>query len=195
MRKKGLTRESVIKAAKDVIEEKGYENFTMHLLAAKLGIKTASLYAHVESIDALITNVMLLALEEQKKAILSAVEDKTRDDAVEAVCAASRAFAKEHEELYKLIMQIPLSRNKTAYDAAWSIAEPYTLAISGYNISGERREHWERVLRATAHGFISQEGHGYFTHYSADIEESFRIAVRCVIAGLHGEEEHGGRQN
>lgn len=37
-------------------------------------------------------------------------------------------------------------------------------------------------------GFVSEEQAGYFSHYPVSVEESYQIAVRCVIDGLHREE-------
>lgn len=43
------------------------------------------------------------------------------------------------------------------------------------------------------HGFVSQEASGYFSHYPVDLEESYRLAIGCVIDGLHKETEHHER--
>ena len=41
MPRQGLTKEAVVKAAALLVEEYGYENLTLHKLAAKLDIKPA----------------------------------------------------------------------------------------------------------------------------------------------------------
>ena len=52
---KGLNKEIIVDAAKELIEQDGFPAFSMRRLAEKLNIKTASLYAHIESMDALFT--------------------------------------------------------------------------------------------------------------------------------------------
>jgi hypothetical protein len=47
-----------------VIEDKGYAAFSMGELAKSLNVKTASLYNHVESLDALFTDVGLAAVSQ-----------------------------------------------------------------------------------------------------------------------------------
>lgn len=68
-------------------------------------------------------------------------------------------------------------------------AEPFMRVLADYSISDYRRMHWQRVLRGLMHGFVSEEQAGYFSHYPISIDESYEIAVRCVIDGLHKEED------
>lgn len=184
---KGLSKAVLIEASKELIEENGMTAFSMRALAEKLGVKTASLYAHVESMDALFTEIGLSALNDQKTAQLAAIAGKDGDAAVYALAESYRTFAKAHAALYQLIMQMPMSKNETLRTAAAVTAEPSMQALQGYSIFDERRMHWQRVLRGVMHGFVSQEASGYFSHYPVDVEESYRLAIECVIDGLHKE--------
>ncbi len=184
---KGLSKAVLIEASKKLIEENGMTAFSMRALAEKLGVKTASLYAHVESMDALFTEIGLSALNDQKTAQLAAIAGKDGDAAVYALAESYRTFAKAHAALYQLIMQMPMSKNETLRTAAAVTAEPSMQALQGYSIFDERRMHWQRVLRGVMHGFVSQEASGYFSHYPVDVEESYRLAIECVIDGLHKE--------
>ena len=190
---KGLSRELLIEASKKIIEENGIAAFSMRVLAEKLGVKTASLYAHVESMEALFTEVGLSALNDQKAAQLAAVAGKSGDEAVYALAEGYRAFAKAHAALYQLIMQMPLGKDGTLRAAAAVTAEPAMQVLRGYPISDECLMHWQQVLRGVMHGFVSQEASGYFSHYPVDREESYRLAIRCVIDGLHKEAERNER--
>ena len=112
---KDLNREVLIEASKELIEGNGIvtEGETIEALAEKLGVKTASLYAHIKSMDALFTQVGLSALNDQKAAQLAAIQGKTGDSAVFALADSYRAFAKAHAALYQLIMQMPMSKGET----------------------------------------------------------------------------------
>lgn len=189
MYRKGLNQEQIINYAKEQIEKSGYDQFSMRALAEKLNVKTASLYAHVESMDALLKDVGLLALQEQKAYQLESIAGKHRDEAVMALSEAYRKYAKEHKELYRFIMQMPTSDNEPLKNAASMITEPAMKVLEDYSLREERKMHWQRILRGLMHGFISQEENGYFSHYDADVEESYRIAIQCLIDGLHREEE------
>ena len=179
---KGLNKEVLIEASKELVEENGIAAFSMRALAEKLGVKTASLYAHVASMDALFTEVGLSALHDQKVAQLAAIEGKDGDAAVFALAESYRTFAKAHAALYQLIMQMPMGKDETLRAAAAMTAEPSMQVLQGYSIGEE-----QRVLRGVMHGFVSQEASGYFSHYPVDLEESYRLAIQCVIDGLHKE--------
>lgn len=56
---KGLDQKQITNIAKELIEKNSYDKFSMHRLADELGVKPASLYTHVESMEALLTNVGL----------------------------------------------------------------------------------------------------------------------------------------
>ena len=57
MAHKGLSPETVVKAAAELIEQQGRETFSMRALADHLGVKTASLYNHVDHMEGLLAEV------------------------------------------------------------------------------------------------------------------------------------------
>lgn len=186
---KGLTKSILVETTKELIAKEGYSNFSMRQLADALGVKTASLYTHTESMGALITDAGLSILEDQKGFLLDSICGKHRDEAVWALAYASVRFAKEHREFYKLIMQMPAGTNETLRTAAEAVTEPFMQVLSEYKLTDEQKMHWQRVLRGIIHGFISQEQCGYFSHYSVDLKTSYDIAIQCFIDGLHHAEE------
>lgn len=185
---KGLSREQVVAAAKELIGQFGWERFSMRRLAQVLGVKTASLYAHVESMEALLTDVGLLALREQRAYQLAAIQGTCRDEAVMRLAEAYRGYAREHRELYRFIMKMPTGTDEALKQAAEMVVEPAVQVLDGYRLSDDQKMHWQRILRGLMHGFVSQEENGFFSHYPVDVEESYRMAVRCLIDGLHGQE-------
>ena len=184
---KGLTKEILIETSKEIIDESGSAAFSMRALAEKLGVKTASLYTHIDSMEALFTEVGLSVLNDQKDAQLTAIQGKTGDAAVFALAESYRIFARSHAALYQLIMQMPMGQDETLKAAAAMTAEPSMLVLRDYPISEERRMHWQRVLRGVMHGFVSQEAAGYFSHYPVNLDESYHLAIQCVVDGLHRE--------
>ena len=189
MPRMGLNKQSVVDAAITLIEEKGYEHFSMRELADRLQVKTAALYNHVESMDALHLEVGYYAIARLRQAQLSAVEGSVRDEAVHALAYAYYNFAKEHPELYKVILSLPMTKNDALLLAAGDIVEPIMGVLSQYGLDQEQQMHLQRVLRSILHGFISQEAAGCFKHFPVNISDSFRFAIRCFLDGLHEMEE------
>lgn len=185
---KGLNKEIVVETAKELIEEIGFSDFSMRKLADKLEVKTASLYTHIESMERLFTEIGLSALKEQQNCLLHIIGEKNGDDAVKALAVGYRCFSIEHPALYRIIMQMPSGDNEVLKEAAAMTAEPFMQVLDNYQISDERKMHWQRVMRGMMHGFVSEEQAGYFSHYPVTIEESYKVAVSCIIDGLHREE-------
>lgn len=184
MARQGLSKDSVVRAAVCLIEEKGFQQFSMGKLAARLHVKTASLYNHIESLEKLLECIggeavrRLVWLENQ------AIAGKRGEEALFALAEAYRAFAREHCELYRVIMAFPKWNNPALEQEAGEIVTPILKVLSGYGLTEMQQFHWQRVLRAVMSGFAFHEQSGGFAHFPADRDESFRIAVRCVADGL-----------
>lgn len=185
---KGLNKEIIVDAAKELIEQNGFSEFSMRRLAEKLNVKTASLYAHIESMEALFTEIGLSALKNQRDDLLRAVGEQHGDAAVTALADGYRHFAAEHAELYKIIMQMPSGNDAVLKEAAAMTAESFMQVLADYRLTEHQKMHWQRVLRGLMHGFASEEQAGYFSHYPVSVDDSYKTAVACVIAGLHREE-------
>lgn len=181
---KGLNKQIIINTAIDLIEKDGYKNFSMRILADNLHVKTASLYKHIKNIDEVFTEVGLYALKLQREAQFKAIDGKYGEEAIFSLAHAYRNFAKEHTELYKTIIGVPMSKNKVLDDAAKMVKEPIEYVLSEFCLNETQKVHMQRIMRGIMHGFISQEEAGYFSHLPEDIEESYHMAIQCFIYGL-----------
>lgn len=189
MPRNGLTKEKVVEAAADWIDHWGRAAFSMRALAESLHVKTASLYNHVDSMDALIVDVCVYALQKQREAELSAIRDKTETEAIYALAHAYRGFAKEHRELYHLIMTTAVSCDVSSKEVSSCIVEPFWTVLAHTGLSTEEKIHWQRILRGIIHGFVSEEDAGFFSHLPAEVEESFQTAIQCYLDGLCAAEK------
>ena len=198
MPRKGLNKENVIRAALELIEEEGYAAFSLNALARKLGVRAASLYNHVESLDDVLAgaasaaNAMMIEAEEK------AMAGKSRDEAVFALAAAYRAFAKERYELYKVIFSLQGASSDVLRREVGRMIAPIMEALANYRLDELERRHWQRVLRSVMHGFVAHEEAGGFAHFSAARDDSYRLAINCVIEGvkrMEEQEEAGGERD
>jgi len=190
MPKVGLNKQIIIDTAIRLIEENGYENFSMRGLAKHLHIKTASLYNHVKGMGEIWTEVSIYAIEALNQAQFSAIAEKKGDAAMIALANAYRDYALEHPEIYKVVMsrycphnsEIEMAEN--AGDIP-SITIPFMQVLSDYPLDPMQKMHWQRVLRSIIHGFLSQAEAGYFCHLPIDTNTSYQVAIRCFIDGLN----------
>ena len=184
MAHKGLNLDVVVKAAAELIEQQGRDAFSMRLLAEQLGIKTASLYNHVDNMEMLLAEVCRYGLRLQNEMEMQAMEGRYGEDAVRQLADTYRNFAKKHRELYWLIMAMSAKDKRVRDDAAVLFTDPLKKMLEDFHLKEEESIHYRRLFRAIVHGFVSQEEQGFFSHYPAAVDDSFHFAVQCYIESL-----------
>src|SRR6476659_4677446 len=98
--KAGLDRAAVVQVAADIADARGLEQVTLADLAARLGVRTPSLYNHVAGLPGLRRDLALLGTRELCARLSRAAIGKSGDAAVQAICQAYRAFVHERPGLY-----------------------------------------------------------------------------------------------
>ncbi len=186
---KGISKDVILAKAVEIIERNENPAISMRELAEELEIKTPSLYNHVKSMNELFAEICRYAADKLRQAQLIAIQGKHRDDALFALAAAYRSFAKEHKGLYKVTTLLPSLQGATLTQTAAIIAEPVFLVLSKYGLNEEQSVHWQRILRSIIHGFLTQEEAGFFRQYPVSVEISYQRAIRCFLTGLHAEIE------
>lgn len=189
MPRKGLNKEIIIDAAVELIEDQGNRAFSLNELARKLEIKPASMYNHIENMESLTGEVGYRIAGMIKQAELEAIADKHGDGALFALCDAYRAFAQKHIDLYKVIMGMQKDKNACTEAACGEMIEPILQVLSDYSITESDKMHWQRILRAMMHGFITHEYAGGFQHFPVEENETYRKAIEAVILGLRTAEK------
>ena len=184
MAHKGLNLDVVVKAAAELIEQQGRDAFSMRLLAEQLGIKTASLYNHVDNMEMLLAEVCRYGLRLQNEMEMQAMEGRHGEDAVRPLADTYRNFAKKHRELYWLIMVMSAKDKRVRDDAAVLFTDPLKKMLEDFHLKEEESIHYRRLFRAIVHGFVAQEEQGFFSHYPAAVDDSFHFAVQCYIESL-----------
>ena len=76
MGRKGIEEEAILDEAAALIAEEGIEGFSLRGLARRLGVRSASLYNHVSSLDDLIARVARRAMDQMNEVLRCAVADK-----------------------------------------------------------------------------------------------------------------------
>lgn len=188
MTRQGLTREFVIATAIQLIEEKGFVNFSLKALAAALNIKPASLYNHFQNINEVVIAVGIKVVYELRNRLMLAIEGKQRQQAILDLADAYREFALQKPELYKAMISLTLIGNEHVIDILPVLDEPHIKVVSMYDIGTEQKVHWQRVLRANLTGFMVKEIVDFFSAKYAPPQESYRLAIRSIIASLESLE-------
>lgn len=185
MPRKGLNKEAVIDEAIELIRDKGNQAFSINELARRLDIKPASLYNHIQNIDDLTDEIGSRIAGMLREVEADAIYGKKRDEALLALCNAYHSFALKNAELYTVNMGRQLVGRDFEKAKNGEIVDPMMKTLSEYNLDGDQKMHWHRILRAMLHGYVSQEFGGKFQKN----EQTFQKAIHTIILGITNDEK------
>lgn len=184
MPRAGLAPATVVEAAADLADETGFDHLSMGKVADRLGVRTPSLYKHVEGLDDLAHRIAVLAAHELSDTIRDATQGRSAREALAAAARAMRAFVNEHPGRYAAInaarrtgsddpLEVPTARFLASFAAV----------LHGYRLDPAQEVHAMRMLRSMLHGFADLElARGF--QLDTDVDESFTWLLDFVDRGL-----------
>lgn len=189
MPRAGLDADAVVDAAARLADAEGLEAVTLARLAAVLGVRAPSLYAHVDGLEDLRRRLGARGARELAEALARAAAGRAGSDALHAVADAYRAYAHAHPGSYAAAQRSrELSRSAEAAAAAGASVEVVLAVLRGYGLEGDDAVHATRVIRAALHGFVVLEAVNGFA-IDLPVEESYRRLVAALDAGLRSSAE------
>ncbi|PZT68225.1 TetR/AcrR family transcriptional regulator [Streptomyces sp. SW4] len=189
MPRAGLTPERITQAAAELADEAGFAGVSLSALARRFGVRDASLYSHVRSLDDLRTRLALYAGGELIDRIAAAVAGRTGRDALVAFAGAYRAYALAHPGRYAAT-QIRVDRELAAGSPVLRRTAEVTYGLlRGYGLREPDLTDAVRLLRSTFHGYCALEAAGGFGD-PRDVQASWDKAVEALHAAL----EHWPRE-
>ncbi len=183
MPRAGLDAAVVIERAAELLDESGTEGLSLSALAASLGVKTPSLYKHVDGTAGLQRGIMLRAKAAFGLVIGNAAIGRSRDDAIIGMSTAYRAWALAHPGQYPLTVRAPVDGDAEDEAASSAIVEVIFAVLAGYGLHGGDAVDATRFLRSSIHGFVALETGGAFG-LPVDLERSFARLVDSVVVAL-----------
>jgi AcrR family transcriptional regulator len=183
MPRAGLSTAAVVAAAADIADAEGLDRLTLARVAAAAGVRTPSLYNHVESLDDVRRRVALLALRDLADALRDAAVGRAGDDALAAMADAYRAYARRHPGRYAATQRAPAEGDEEMRAAAKGAVDVVLAILRGYGLEGDDAIHAARAVRSALHGFVALEAGGGFG-IPVDLDESYARMVRALARGL-----------
>jgi len=175
----GLTTDRVVRAGADLADEAGFGAVTTTALARRLGVRVASLYAHLAGNAELRTRIALLALEELADRAADALAGRAGRDALEAFADVYRDYAREHPGRYAAT-RLRLDRSTAEASAGPRHAAMMRAVLRGYDLDEVAETHAVRLLGSVFHGYVSLELSGSFDHSEPDSAETWREVVTAL---------------
>jgi AcrR family transcriptional regulator len=180
----GLAPESVTEAGAVLADEIGFAQLSMGLLAERLGVKTPSLYNHVDSLADLVHRIAVLVATELGDALGDAVQGRAGSDALIAAARTMRRYVNEHPGRYAAGNSVrPTGPDDPLSTAINRLLGSLSAVLRGYQLDPGEEIHALRMLRSALHGFATLEVEGGF-RFDTDIDESFTWMVDLIDHGL-----------
>jgi len=183
MARAGLTADRLTAAAAELADEVGFENVSLSALARRFGVKDASLYSHVRSLQDLRVRLALLAGGEMIDRIAAAVAGRAGKDALAAFADAYREYALQHPGRYAAT-QIRVDQSLVADSPAMRRTAEITYGmLRAYGLQEPDLTDAVRLLRSTFHGYCALESTGAFGA-PRDVRESWDRAIDALHVAL-----------
>lgn len=197
--RRGLDLDTIVSTAAAIADNRGTEEVTLASVAGELGVRSPSLYNHVNGLPELKELLTTLGLRRLNERLEKTGEGLGSEEALMAVADAYLAFAAEHPGLYELTLKSPGGEEP---DTRGTKAEQRELAshivnkllslMGSLGLGEEEGIHAVRGFRSLLHGFASigqKGGFGMPIELMASIQFVMRSYIRGLIAAVN---ERGG---
>jgi len=182
-----LAPASVTEAGAMLVDEIGFAQLSMGLVAERLGVKTPSLYKHVTSQADLAHRIAVLAMTELGDAIRDATQGRAGSDALTAAAQAMRTYVKEHPGRYAAGNSArPTGPDDPLIPASNRLLASLAAVLRGYHLDSSQEIHALRMLRSMLHGFATLEVAGGF-QIDTEVDDSFTWMINFIDHGLQAD--------
>ncbi len=140
----GLSRDDVVAEAIVVLDEVGAPSqVTMAGVAQRLGVRTQSLYAHVDNAEELARSIALVGLAELAAAVTEAAVGRSGPSALQAMVRAQLDFALDRTGLFCASLRPP-GDDPELRDATGAVVAPFERVLGDMGVAGAAAVHWTR---------------------------------------------------
>ncbi|NKX86518.1 TetR/AcrR family transcriptional regulator [Nocardia coubleae] len=167
-----LNRSVVTERAAQLADASGFDSLSLAAVARSFGVRTPSLYSHVEDLADLRDGITALALGELAANIGDAIAGRSKKDALVGFTTAHREYSTEHPGRWASLQR---RAGQAAVDsgAARRIVQVTDAVLLGYDIPVPDRVHATRIMASALSGFLNLERSGNFAHSMPPAEQSW----------------------
>lgn len=184
MPRAGLDPTTVARAGAALADEIGLAQLSMSVVAERLGVKTPSLYKHVDGLADLSHRIAILAVTEVGDALREATQGRAGGEALARAAQALRAYVKQHPGRYAASVETrPAGPEDPLIPALDRTLSSLAAVLHGYRLDPAEEIHALRMLRSALHGFATLEVSDGF-QMSTDVDTSFIWMVDFIDRGL-----------
>ena len=177
-----LDKATLVRVAADIADRDGWSNLTLSQVAKEVNRHVTSLYAHVDGLDALRREVTLLALEELADEVWKAALGRSREEALVAIAAVERAYARRHPGRNTAIVTYTHFEDEELRARGLRLAEPIRATFRSFGLDEAQISQAHGVFSCALRGLILAEITDTFPF--ADLDQTHDELIGLFVAAL-----------
>jgi len=181
--RRGLDKDTVVSAAIELVNAEGIGTLSLSRLAKDLGVRSPSLYNHVDGLPGLRRELALRNVQQLGERLTNAAIGKSGPQALRALAQAYRQYIKDFPGLYLASLQASGSQetpDRELQAAEERVVKVALAVVESFGMYGDDALHAVRALRSVVHGFATLEAEGGFG-LPLDCDESFERMIDMMI--------------
>ncbi|PZD93167.1 TetR family transcriptional regulator [Paenibacillus sambharensis] len=179
----GMDKQIIVAAAVEIADAEGLESVTLARVAEKLGVRSPSLYNHINGLQELRMQLTLLALNRLQAAMADAAQGHAGEEGLRRVSRAYVSFARMQPGLYEAVLRSPDPAEQQVGEAASAIVKLVQEQMSCFGLEGDASLHAVRGFRSMLHGFAELERAGGFG-LPLDLNKTLELMIEAFGRGL-----------
>ena len=181
--RRGVTADRVAAAALAALDEaERVIDVRPSVVAKRLGIRSQSLYAHVDGAAGLRRLLALRSLDDLAEAVTTAAVGRSGRDAAEAVVRAHLSFALAHPGRFSAAIHPP-GGDPDLEAAIKRVSRPLQTVLQSLGLDDRPRVHWTRLQLAVTAGFASLV-HGEQLTLAPGVDDTVEHLVAMLLGHL-----------
>jgi AcrR family transcriptional regulator len=179
----GLDAARVVDVAAGIADAEGLDAVTLARVATELGVRSPSLYNHVDGRADLLRAIAVLSVRELTAALREATVGRSGADALAAAAHAYRAYARAHPGRYAATLAAPTRGDEEHRAAATEAVDVMLAVLREWDLHEDDAVHVVRAFRSALHGFVAIEAADGFG-MDVDVEVSFDRLLATLAEGV-----------
>lgn len=175
---------AVVEAASEIADEKGLNNVSLKAVAEKLGIRTPSLYNHIDSLDNLLREVAHTGMLAMNKQMTQAAIGNTGDVAIKKVGIEYLNYMIEHPGIYETIQWATWHGTEETGKIFNAYTELLTTLLTSCNLQESHIDKALNIMTGILHGYTTLQLRYAFSE-PEKVREQLVEAIDTVLNGFY----------
>ena len=153
MSKNNINEEIIIETAASIVNEVGFENLSLKIIAEKLNIKSPSLYNHISSLDEIKSKLMVYGWKQMEERMIDSAAGVSGYEALRNMCNVFFDYATSNKGVFTAMLWYNKFENDEKEKATERLFNIIFKVMKSLDISDANINHIIRTLRAFLEGF------------------------------------------